>query len=192
MRRRTTSEFRGIRQEVATIARQAAEVWRLIPGRHKMSLAGALGIMSLASGANTEIALCVGKLIDSVNPDEHTSQSAADLTRVAAFYLAIIGGAYLVREVMNVLRRLLVEDTCTRIDRDMYVRVVSHLLKVDLGVLAHDQVGCCTAVSHVVWTDWFGSCGSGFSISSLPCSWGPLPCRRLWRSNRGLRWRWPE
>ena len=42
---------------------------------------------------------------------------------------------------MNVLRRFLVEDTCTRIDRDMYVRVVSHLLKVDLGVLAQDQVG---------------------------------------------------
>ena len=45
------------------------------------------------------------------------------------------------REVMNVLRRFLVEDTCTRIDRDMYVRVVSHLLKVDLSVLAQEQVG---------------------------------------------------
>ena len=56
-------------------------------------------------------------------------------------YLAVIGGAYLVREVMNVLRRFLVEDTCTRIDRDMSVRVVSHLLKVDLSVLAQDQVG---------------------------------------------------
>ena len=56
-------------------------------------------------------------------------------------YLAVIGGAYLVREVMNVLRRFLVEDTCTRIDRDMSVRVVSHLMKVDLAVLAQDQVG---------------------------------------------------
>ena len=45
------------------------------------------------------------------------------------------------REVMNVLRRFLVENTCTRIDRDMSVRVISHLLKVDLSVLAQDQVG---------------------------------------------------
>jgi ATP-binding cassette subfamily B protein len=141
MRRRKNGEFKGIRQELATIGRQASEVWRLIPRRHKMSLAGALAIMSLASGANTAIALCVGRLIDAVNPYEHASQSVADLTRIAAVYLAIIGGAYLVREVMNVLRRFLVEDTCTRIDRDMYVRIVSHLLKVDLGVLAHDQVG---------------------------------------------------
>jgi ATP-binding cassette subfamily B protein len=42
---------------------------------------------------------------------------------------------------MNVLRRFLIERTCTRIDRDMYVRVVAHLMKVDLGVLAQDQVG---------------------------------------------------
>jgi ATP-binding cassette, subfamily B, bacterial len=141
MRRRKISESRGIRQEIATISRQAREVWRLIPGRHKMSLAGALVIMSLSSWANTAIPIYIGKLIEAVNPEEHSTQSAADLTRVAAVFLGIIGGAYLVREVMNVLRRLLVNDTCTRIDKDMYVRVVSHLLKVDLGVLAQDQVG---------------------------------------------------
>ena len=42
---------------------------------------------------------------------------------------------------MNVLRRFLVEQTCTRIDKDMYVRVVAHLMKVDLTVLAQDHVG---------------------------------------------------
>ena len=35
----------------------------------------------------------------------------------------------------------LVENTCTRIDKDMYVRVVAHLMKVDLTVLAQDHVG---------------------------------------------------
>ena len=141
MRRRKISENKGIRQEIAAVSRQAREVWRLIPGRHKMSLAGALAIMSLASGANTAIPLCLGKLIDSVNPDEHSNRSIAELSRTAALYLAFIGAGYLVREVMNVLRRFLVNDTCTRIDRDMYVRIVSHLLKVDLGILARDQVG---------------------------------------------------
>src|SRR5439155_20515783 len=71
----------------------------------------------------------------------HPGSSTASLTGVAAFYLAVIAGAYLVRECMNVLRRFLVENTCTRIDKDMYVRVVAHLMKVDLTVLAQDHVG---------------------------------------------------
>ena len=97
--------------------------------------------MSVASAANTAIALCMGKIVNVVNPQTNPTQSQAELTQVAAMYLGIIGGAYLMREVMNVLRRFLVENTCTRIDRDMSVRVVSHLLKVDLSVLAQDQVG---------------------------------------------------
>jgi ATP-binding cassette subfamily B protein len=141
MRRTTVREPVGIRHELATIIRQAREVWRLIPWRHRLSLGGAIVIMSLASAANTAIALCMGNLINVVNPQSNPGQSLARLTHVAAIYLAVIGGAYLVREVMNVLRRFLVEDTCTRIDRDMSVRVVSHLLKVDLAVLAQDQVG---------------------------------------------------
>ena len=141
MRRRQSDGPGGIRHELVTIARQGREVWRLIPWRHRLSLAGAIGIMSLASAANTAIALCMGNLINVVNPQTNPGQSLNDLTRVAAIYLAVIGGAYLVREVMNVLRRYLVNDTCTRIDRDMSVRIVSHLLKVDLSVLAQDQVG---------------------------------------------------
>src|SRR5207244_4220595 len=38
-------------------------------------------------------------------------------------------------------RRYFVETTCTRIDRDMTVRVVSHLMKVDLESLTHEKVG---------------------------------------------------
>ena len=42
---------------------------------------------------------------------------------------------------MNVLRRYLVEKTCTRINKDMCVRLIGHLMKVDLSILAQDQVG---------------------------------------------------
>jgi ATP-binding cassette, subfamily B, bacterial len=141
MRRSKSGEGRGIRHELTTIIRQGGQVWKLIPWRHRLSLAGAVAIMSVASAANTAIALCMGKIVDVVNPQTNPTQSQAELTQVAAMYLGIIGGAYLMREVMNVLRRFLVENTCTRIDRDMSVRVISHLLKVDLSVLAQDQVG---------------------------------------------------
>ena len=141
MRRRKTGESGGIRHEIATILRLTREVWRLIPWRYRLSLAGAVGIMSIASAANMAIALSMGQLVNVVDPQRNPTESQATLTRIAAMYLAAIGGAYLVREVMNVARRFLVEDTCTRIDRDMSVRVVSHLLTVDLSVLAQDQVG---------------------------------------------------
>jgi ATP-binding cassette subfamily B protein len=97
--------------------------------------------MAMASAANTAVPYCLGRLIDGVDPAAHPGSTVAQLTGVAAFYLALIALAYLARESMNVLRRFLVERTCTRIDRDMYIRVVSHLMRVDLAVLAQDQVG---------------------------------------------------
>jgi len=60
---------------------------------------------------------------------------------VALFYLGLIGCGYLLREGLNVLRRFLVENACTRIDRDMCVKLVAHLMKVDLSTLTHEQVG---------------------------------------------------
>ena len=83
MRRRKSGESGGIRHELATIVRQSREVWRLIPWRHRLSLAGAVGIMSVASAANTAIALCMGKLIDVVDPQSksHPVAGRADSHR---------------------------------------------------------------------------------------------------------------
>jgi ATP-binding cassette, subfamily B, bacterial len=142
MKRPTKWErLRAIAQELGTIARRGRHVWRLVPWRQRLGLFGALAVMSLASAANTAIPVCLGRLVNSVDPTTHPGSTATALTAIAAFYLAIIAGAYLVRESMNVLRRFLVEKTCTRIDKDMYVRVVAHLMKVDLTVLAQDHVG---------------------------------------------------
>jgi ATP-binding cassette, subfamily B, bacterial len=133
--------LRAIARELGTIARRGRHVWRLVPWRHRLGLFGALAVMSLAGAANASIAVCLGELVKAVDPAKHPGSTAAALTGIAAFYLAIIAGAYVVRESMNVLRRFLVERTCTRIDKDMYVRIVAHLMKVDLSVLAQDHVG---------------------------------------------------
>jgi ATP-binding cassette, subfamily B, bacterial len=142
MKRPTKLErLRGVGHELGMIAKRGRQVWRLIPGRHKLALVATLGVMSLSSAAWTVVPLCLRQLIDSVEGGKSSARTPADLTRVAVYYLAIIAVAYLVRESMNVLRRYLVENTCTRIDKDMYVRVVAHLMKVDLTVLAQDHVG---------------------------------------------------
>jgi ATP-binding cassette subfamily B protein len=103
---------------------------------------GALLIMCLASAGNTAVAVLMGKLVDSVDPAMNQQRLTADaILRGAGVYLGLIGLAYLIRESMNVLRRYLVENTCTRINKDLCVRLVAHLIKVDLSVVASDQVG---------------------------------------------------
>jgi ATP-binding cassette subfamily B protein len=98
-------------------------------------------VMSLASAGNTAVALFLGRLVDSVDPVRNAGLTPGGVFSGAAIYLALIGLAYLVRESMNVLRRYLVENTCTRINKDMCVRLVAHLMKVDLSILAQEKVG---------------------------------------------------
>jgi ATP-binding cassette subfamily B protein len=136
-----TQGIRGIWRELRQIGMSGRQVWRLVPWRHRWSLFGALLVMCLASAGNTAVAVFLGKLVDSVDPARNQGLSQNALLRAAAGFLGLIGLAYLVRESMNVLRRFLVENTCTRINKDMSVRLVAHLMKVDLSVLAQDQVG---------------------------------------------------
>ena len=131
----------GFWRELRVIVRRSREAWGLGAWPQKLALGAAFVVMSVSSAANTAIPLFLGKLVESVNPESHRGLRPEDLTRTAAAYLAAIGCAYLVREAFNVLRRYLVENTCTRIDRDMCVQVIAHLMKVDLSALAHEQVG---------------------------------------------------
>jgi ATP-binding cassette, subfamily B, bacterial len=141
-------KLRGIAPELGAIARRGRNVWRLFPWRQRQSLFGALAVTSLASAANTSIWLFLRGLINSVDPALHPGTTTAVLTQVAVFYLAVIAVAYLIRESMNMLRHYLVEEACTRIDKNIYVRVVAHLMKVDLAVLTQDHIGAVYGRIH--------------------------------------------
>ncbi len=136
------SRLREVGRELGRIRRRGRQVWRLVPWRHRLSLGSALAVMSLASVGGTAVGVFLGELVNAVGPAADGVRPPADqVVRVATFYLTLIGLGYLVRETMNVLRRYLVERACTRIDKDMNVRLVAHLMKVDLTTLAQDQVG---------------------------------------------------
>jgi ATP-binding cassette subfamily B protein len=128
-------------REIRTIARRSRQVFGIVPRAQKLSLGVAVLIMSVASAANTAIPVSLGRLVNAVDSQTGGARADGSVARVTALYLALIGAAYLVREGLNVLRRYLVENTCTRIDRDTYVRVVAHLMRVDLSALAREQVG---------------------------------------------------
>ena len=109
----------GLASELREIARRGRDVWRIVPRGRKLSLAGAVVVMGVASLAATAIRSGLGLLVNSINPETHRGVPRAELGRSAGKFLLLIGLAYLVRESLGVLRRYLVERTCTRIDRDL-------------------------------------------------------------------------
>jgi ATP-binding cassette subfamily B protein len=132
---------KGFFAELRLMARRARQAWRLVPHRHKLALGGAALVMVLTSACNTALPVLIGRLIDRVNEGTSQGLSHEALYRIAAWFLAWVGGAFLLREGLNVLRRNLVENACTRINRDMNVRLVAHLMKTDLGALNQEKIG---------------------------------------------------
>jgi ATP-binding cassette subfamily B protein len=131
------------RQELRLIVCRGRQVWRLVNARHKAALGGAALLMAVTSAANTTIPLLLGRLVAELQAIQQNTRGERpdDLFRTAMFYLVVISGVYLTREAIHVVRRYLVENSCTRVERDMTVRLVGHLLKVDLASLTHDKVG---------------------------------------------------
>jgi ATP-binding cassette subfamily B protein len=87
----------GILGELREIVKMSGQVWRLVPWQQRWSLGSAVLVMGITSAANTAIPLYLGKLLDSVNPELQRSLGRAEVVRSAAYFLAIIGAAYVVR-----------------------------------------------------------------------------------------------
>jgi ATP-binding cassette subfamily B protein len=131
----------NIGRELRQILRQARLVWRLVPGSHKRTFGSAALVMAFVSACNTAMPLLLGRLVDRVKGGTEADLPAAALYRVAASYLVLIAAAYLLREGLNVLRRFLIENSCTRLEKVLTVRLVAHLMKIDLAALTHKKIG---------------------------------------------------
>jgi len=139
---------KGLWREVHEIGRRGGDVWRLVPKAQKGSLFTALAVMAAWAGANTTIPLMIGHLFSSLKAGSKQGLDQPAMLRMSLGLLALIGLAYVVRETMSVLRRFLVENTCTRIDKDLCVRLVAHLMAVDLSTLSFEQVGALHGRIH--------------------------------------------
>lgn len=128
-----THSPKGIAAEIRLILRRGRQVWRLVPIKHKLGLAFAAGIMAVVSLCNVAVSFLVGTLV--------TTALSTNSYVIAFEVLGSICIAYVLREVFNVARRYLVENSCTRLHRDMSVRVVNHLMKVNLATLSKEKVG---------------------------------------------------
>ena len=127
--------------EIQIMLRQGRKAWRLVPRRHKLAFGGAGLIMGVIAACNTAVPLLLGRLVDQVNRGSEQALPGSDLWGIAAATLGLIAGAYVAREALHVGRRYLVENSCTRIEKTMTVRLIAHLMKVDLASLTQEKVG---------------------------------------------------
>jgi ATP-binding cassette subfamily B protein len=131
----------GSIRELKVVAERAGQVWRLVSRNRKFALGGATLMMVVTSAGNTGVALLLGGLIDRIQVGIKDGLSRDILYGSAFRVLGGISLIYFLREVINVLRRYLVESSCTSINRDMQTRLVEHLLQTELASLSHDKVG---------------------------------------------------
>jgi ATP-binding cassette subfamily B protein len=126
--------------ELRAVLRQGRVIWSLIPFGLKLGLGGGAILMALGSACSTAIPVLIGLLVDGVQRDAAHLRHAT-FFEIAGQYLSLIAGALLLREVMNVGRRYLIENTCARTERSLTTELVRHLLQVDLATLSRYRVG---------------------------------------------------
>lgn len=133
----------GFGTEILVILGRAKDLWGLIPRRPRWTLALAALLMALGGASNTAIPLLLGRLVDSVRQraDNSDGVDTKGILATVAFSLLLIGIAYLVREILQVGRRVLVEDTCTRFEKHLFVRLVSHSMMTDRDALSREKIG---------------------------------------------------
>ena len=111
------------------------------PARHKSPSAGPPSSWPAPAPATPPCRCCwVSWWTASRRGPTATSPPRA-MYQYAVWILLVLAGVYLVREALNVLRRYLVENTCTRLNCNMSVQLVAHLMKGDLAVLSQERVG---------------------------------------------------
>ncbi|MFO0850625.1 MAG: ABC transporter ATP-binding protein [Gemmataceae bacterium] len=141
MTSRSPSALNRFGRELRDLVRTAGRVWTMIAPQHRWALAGAVGVMCVGGAANTLLPLLSGRLVDRVAYGLQTGEPRADILASVAGLLVLVGGVILLREALQVVRRYLVENTCTRIERHLIVRIVSTILRADLSRLTHEKVG---------------------------------------------------
>src|SRR5262245_233310 len=109
--------FAGFLAEVHLILAYARKVWHLIPWFRKAELGFAALLMGIISACNVAFPLLLGRMVDAAQLGNDAGQPTGVMLLAAAWYLSFIAVAYLLREGLQVARRFLVENACTRIEK---------------------------------------------------------------------------
>ncbi len=134
-----TEKERSFLGDVGSIWTRRKQIWRLVSRADKLGFGAGVLIMAVVAAVETGIALLIGILFGRVSTLAGSPPS--QWMRFVIVALAVLAGAYILKESLQLLKRRIVKRTTARIERNMMVRLVGHLLKVDLGELARERVG---------------------------------------------------
>lgn len=141
MKAKSDLSFGSFLAEVRLILAYGRKVWQLVPARRKAELTFAALLMGVISACNVAFPLLLGRMVDAANRGSDEGLPTAVMLGTAAWYLSLIAIAYMLREGLQVARRFLVENACTRIEKVMTTRVISRLMKIDLSFLTSEKIG---------------------------------------------------
>lgn len=122
--------------EVIRIGHVVARVLRLMARGHVTALVATLLFMIGIGALSNVPAIVIGWLVDQLETQLMDSPARLMLTVVGALI-----GAVLVREILQIVRKLMVENTCTKMEKYVRVSAVRRLLEVDLSFFRHQMSG---------------------------------------------------
>ncbi len=126
------------REEIALIGRRAREAWNLVAHKYRVALIAAGILMAITSAANIYVAMLLGYLVDAISG---SAQDRDAVYTAATRILITLSAIYVAREILHIVRRMLVEQSCTSLNRDMQLRVVRHVMRLDMQALGQEKVG---------------------------------------------------
>lgn len=108
----------------------------LLRKKDKIKLSIATILMLITGILTNGPAVILGKLVDKL------VGSAATQFDVVIPFIMLVLGVILIREVLTVIRKYLIENIATQTDKDQTVHVIEQLLKADIsGFLYQQQIG---------------------------------------------------
>lgn len=124
-----------------TLSAARRTLWFLSRGQ-RWTLFIAVLLMAAVGYCTAKIPLMLGALVDAL-----LSKQVATLVDARPF-LAGLALMFLLREVLQVFRKVIVERTCTVVERDAMVKAISRLLAVDISVLGVERAGVLNGRLH--------------------------------------------
>ncbi len=123
--------------ELWLILKTWRRVWNSVHSSDRLALMFAVLLMPVTGILSNLPAILLGRLVDK------TLHSPPDQAFVSVLpFLLGITGALVVREVLSVARKYVVENACTLLHKAKTLQLISHLLRLDFGCFrAEERVG---------------------------------------------------
>ena len=126
--------------EIKAVLTVSKSAWKLVPVKHRWALGFASSLIAVISASNIVVALLLGVLVDRIREKLDTNGSE-ELIRAVFVIFGAMAGIYVVREALNVLRRVVVEQSCTHLNCNMQREVVHQVMKFDMETLVAEKLG---------------------------------------------------